>query len=90
MLSIVPMFVCCVCVCVCVQASLTGGLAIVHCTQVCVCVCVCRTLSLTGLALCIVLMFVSSWYYALAAIAIAVCIYKYIEYKGSVCLKSLC
>ena len=48
---------------------------------------VCRILSVTGLALCTVLMFVSSWYYALAAIAVAVCIYKYIEYKGLVCFK---
>ncbi|XP_059170350.1 solute carrier family 12 member 4-like isoform X3 [Physella acuta] len=41
------------------------------------------TLSLVGLSLCIVLMFISSWYYALAALAIAFCIYKYIEYKGA-------
>ncbi|KAK6186052.1 hypothetical protein SNE40_008163 [Patella caerulea] len=41
------------------------------------------TLSLIGLSLCITLMFISSWYYALAAIALAFCIYKYIEYKGA-------
>ncbi|XP_067651294.1 solute carrier family 12 member 4-like isoform X3 [Haliotis asinina] len=41
------------------------------------------TLSLVGLALCITLMFISSWYYALTAIALACCIYKYIEYKGA-------
>ncbi|KAK3086861.1 hypothetical protein FSP39_024489, partial [Pinctada imbricata] len=41
------------------------------------------TLSLVGLALCITLMFISSWYYALGAIALAFCIYKYIEYKGA-------
>ncbi|XP_064611354.1 solute carrier family 12 member 4-like isoform X2 [Liolophura sinensis] len=41
------------------------------------------TLSLLGLAMCIALMFISSWYYALLAIALAVCIYKYIEYKGA-------
>ncbi|XP_041376452.1 solute carrier family 12 member 4-like isoform X1 [Gigantopelta aegis] len=41
------------------------------------------TLSLLGLSLCITLMFISSWYYALAAIALAFCIYKYIEYKGA-------
>ena len=75
-----------VCVCVCRLLSLVDWLLCI----VPMFVCVCRTLSLTGLALCIVLMFVSSWYYALAAIAVAVCIYKYIEYKGSVCLKSLC
>ncbi|VDI47647.1 solute carrier family 12 (potassium/chloride transporter), member 4/5/6, partial [Mytilus galloprovincialis] len=41
------------------------------------------TLSLLGLALCITLMFISSWYYALTAIVIAALIYKYIEYKGA-------
>lgn len=40
-------------------------------------------LSLLGLALCVTLMFISSWYYALVAIGVAVCIYKYIEYKGA-------
>ena len=41
-----------------------------------------RALSLFGVALCLVIMFISSWYYALVAIAIAAGIYKYIEYKG--------
>ncbi|XP_064639994.1 solute carrier family 12 member 4-like isoform X3 [Lineus longissimus] len=41
------------------------------------------TLSLIGLGLCIALMFISSWYYALAALVLALCIYKYIEYKGA-------
>ncbi|XP_041375746.1 solute carrier family 12 member 4-like [Gigantopelta aegis] len=41
------------------------------------------TLSLLGLTLCVTMMFISSWYYALAAIALAICIYKYIEYKGA-------
>lgn len=50
-------------------------------TRVCVCVCP-RTLSFLGMSLCLSLMFVSSWYYALVAIVIAGCIYKYIEYKG--------
>ena len=40
-------------------------------------------LSLLGLALCITLMFISSWYYALTAICVAAIIYKYIEYKGA-------
>eukprot|EP00118_Oscarella_pearsei_P002328 m.10248 g.10248 ORF g.10248 m.10248 type:complete len:1083 (+) comp22073_c0_seq3:74-3322(+) len=40
-------------------------------------------LSSIGLCLCVVLMFVSSWYYALAAIALAIIIYKYIEYRGA-------
>ena len=34
--------------------------------------------------MCAALMFISSWYYALAAIGIAIGIYKYIEYKGYV------
>lgn len=41
------------------------------------------SLSLLGVALCLVVMFLSSWYYALAAMAIAGCIYKYIEYRGA-------
>lgn len=43
-----------------------------------------RTLSFLGMSLCLSLMFVSSWYYALVAIVIAGCIYKYIEYRGYV------
>uniref|UniRef100_H3CLG6 Solute carrier family 12 member 7a n=1 Tax=Tetraodon nigroviridis TaxID=99883 RepID=H3CLG6_TETNG len=42
------------------------------------------TLSFLGMSLCLSLMFVSSWYYALVSIVIAGCIYKYIEYKGAV------
>lgn len=41
-----------------------------------------RSLSLFGVALCVALMFISSWYYAMGAFAIAISIYKYIEYKG--------
>ena len=41
-----------------------------------------RLLSLFGVGLCLAIMFISSWYYALVAIAIAAGIYKYIEYKG--------
>ncbi|CAH1779571.1 unnamed protein product [Owenia fusiformis] len=41
------------------------------------------TLSMLGIGLCLVIMFISSWYYALVAIAIAMGIYKYIEYKGA-------
>ncbi|RWS14149.1 solute carrier family 12 member 6-like isoform X2, partial [Dinothrombium tinctorium] len=41
------------------------------------------TLSLTGVFLCLFVMFISSWYYALAAMIIAGCIYKYIEYRGA-------
>uniref|UniRef100_A0A2I9LPR0 Solute carrier family 12 member 4 n=1 Tax=Centruroides hentzi TaxID=88313 RepID=A0A2I9LPR0_9SCOR len=41
------------------------------------------SLSLLGVALCLVVMFLSSWYYALAAMVIAGCIYKYIEYRGA-------
>ena len=40
------------------------------------------TTSLLGALLCLVLMFLVSWYYALVAIVIAALIYKYIEYRG--------
>ncbi|XP_071347801.1 solute carrier family 12 member 7-like isoform X2 [Trachinotus anak] len=42
------------------------------------------TLSFLGMSLCLSLMFISSWYYALVAMVIAGCIYKYIEYRGAV------
>ena len=38
--------------------------------------------SLFGVALCLVIMFISSWYYAIGALIIALGIYKYIEFKG--------
>ncbi|CAF98841.1 unnamed protein product, partial [Tetraodon nigroviridis] len=41
------------------------------------------TLSFLGMSLCLALMFISSWYYAIVAMAIASCIYKYIEYRGA-------
>ncbi|XP_003744033.1 solute carrier family 12 member 6 [Galendromus occidentalis] len=41
------------------------------------------SLSLVGALLCLVVMFLSSWYYALAAMAIAGIVYKYIEYRGA-------
>ncbi|XP_077393202.1 solute carrier family 12 member 7-like isoform X2 [Festucalex cinctus] len=41
------------------------------------------TLSFLGMSLCLSLMFISSWYYALVAMMIAGCIYKYIEYRGA-------
>ncbi|XP_062872288.1 solute carrier family 12 member 7-like [Trichomycterus rosablanca] len=41
------------------------------------------SLSLLGMTLCLSLMFISSWYYALVALLIAGCIYKYIEYRGA-------
>uniref|UniRef100_A0A8C2FHN2 Solute carrier family 12 member 7 n=1 Tax=Cyprinus carpio TaxID=7962 RepID=A0A8C2FHN2_CYPCA len=41
------------------------------------------TLSFLGMSLCLALMFISSWYYALVAMLIAGCIYKYIEYRGA-------
>lgn len=44
--------------------------------------CVRRTLSFLGMSLCLALMFICSWYYALSAMLIAGCIYKYIEYRG--------
>ncbi|KAG8596486.1 hypothetical protein GDO81_001925 [Engystomops pustulosus] len=41
------------------------------------------TLSFLGMALCLALMFISSWYYALISMVIAGMIYKYIEYHGA-------
>ncbi|XP_030629201.1 solute carrier family 12 member 7-like [Chanos chanos] len=41
------------------------------------------TLSFLGMSLCLSLMFVSSWYYALVVMVIAGCLYKYIEYRGA-------
>ncbi|CAL7949519.1 unnamed protein product [Xylocopa violacea] len=41
------------------------------------------SLSFLGLSLCIAIMFMTSWYYALLAMGMAGCIYKYIEYRGA-------
>ena len=41
-----------------------------------------RSLSLVGVVMCLAVMFMSSWYYALVAMGIAGVIYKYIEYRG--------
>nr|XP_037867149.1 solute carrier family 12 member 4 isoform X4 [Bombyx mori] len=41
------------------------------------------SLSLAGLTLCISIMFMTSWFYALIAIGMAGLIYKYIEYRGA-------
>ncbi|XP_067651390.1 solute carrier family 12 member 6-like [Haliotis asinina] len=41
------------------------------------------SLSLMGLGLCLSLMFISSWYYALIAMVLACAVYKYVEYKGA-------
>ncbi|XP_044290246.1 solute carrier family 12 member 4 isoform X1 [Varanus komodoensis] len=40
-------------------------------------------LSFLGMSICLALMFISSWYYALVAMFIAGMIYKYIEYQGA-------
>ncbi|KAG8563439.1 hypothetical protein GDO81_016077 [Engystomops pustulosus] len=40
-------------------------------------------LSFLGMSICLALMFISSWYYALVAMLIAGIIYKYIEYQGA-------
>ncbi|CAM4750181.1 unnamed protein product [Rotaria magnacalcarata] len=40
-------------------------------------------LSLMGVLLCISIMFIASWYFALVAMVIAIVIYKFIEYKGA-------
>ncbi|XP_055916660.1 solute carrier family 12 member 6 isoform X2 [Eupeodes corollae] len=41
------------------------------------------SLSLIGLTLCISVMFMTSWYFALIAMGMAIVIYKYIEYRGA-------
>lgn len=41
-----------------------------------------RALSFLGMSMCLALMFISSWYYAIVAMGIAGMIYKYIEYQG--------
>uniref|UniRef100_A0A8C9PVV1 Solute carrier family 12 member 6 n=1 Tax=Spermophilus dauricus TaxID=99837 RepID=A0A8C9PVV1_SPEDA len=40
-------------------------------------------LSFIGMSICLALMFISSWYYAIVAMVIAGMIYKYIEYQGA-------
>uniref|UniRef100_A0A8D0CF37 Solute carrier family 12 member 5a n=1 Tax=Scleropages formosus TaxID=113540 RepID=A0A8D0CF37_SCLFO len=40
-------------------------------------------LSFLGMSLCLSLMFICSWYYAIVAMVIASCIYKYIEFRGA-------
>ncbi|XP_041946681.1 solute carrier family 12 member 5 isoform X1 [Alosa sapidissima] len=40
-------------------------------------------LSFLGMSLCLALMFICSWYYAIVAMVIAGCIYKYIEFRGA-------
>ncbi|XP_031562034.1 solute carrier family 12 member 6-like [Actinia tenebrosa] len=39
--------------------------------------------SFLGVCLCVALMFISSWYYALVAMIIAAAVYKYIEFQGA-------
>ncbi|XP_069099626.1 solute carrier family 12 member 5 [Pleurodeles waltl] len=41
------------------------------------------SLSFLGMSLCLSLMFICSWYYALVAMLVAGLIYKYIEYRGA-------
>ncbi|CAF0972172.1 unnamed protein product [Adineta ricciae] len=41
------------------------------------------SLSFAGVCLCIAIMFIASWYFALVAMLIAIVIYKFIEYKGA-------
>lgn len=41
------------------------------------------SLSLIGLTLCMSIMFMTSWYFALIAMGLAVLVYKYIEYRGA-------
>lgn len=41
------------------------------------------SLSVLGVVMCVAVMFMSSWYFALIAMAIAGIVYKYIEYRGA-------
>ena len=41
-----------------------------------------RSLSLLGVVMCVAVMFMTSWYFALIAMFIAGIVYKYIEYRG--------
>lgn len=41
------------------------------------------SLSFIGLSLCVTIMFMTSWYFALIAMGMAVVIYKYIEFRGA-------
>ncbi len=41
------------------------------------------SISLIGIFLCLLVMFLSSWFYTLCAMALAAFIYKYIEYRGA-------
>ncbi|KAG5848713.1 hypothetical protein ANANG_G00102300 [Anguilla anguilla] len=41
------------------------------------------SLSFVGMSMCLALMFMSSWYYAIVTMGIAGMIYKYIEYQGA-------
>lgn len=40
------------------------------------------------MVICLALMFISSWYYAIVAMVIAGMIYKYIEYHGYVAMRT--
>lgn len=60
-----------------------------HTDLCCWCLSVFRSLSFLGMTICLALMFISSWYYAIVAIVIAGMIYKYIEYHGYVAMYSL-
>lgn len=41
------------------------------------------TLSMTGALLCLMIMFISAWHFAIIAILIGAVVYKYIEYAGA-------
>ena len=40
------------------------------------------SLSLLGVVLCLSIMFIIKWYYAIVAIILGVFVYKYVEWKG--------
>ena len=65
-----------------------GGVAVPPqqlCVSVCVCVCgVRRAVSLCGSVLCVALLFLTCWFYALPALCMAAMLYKYVQFCGSV------
>ena len=75
----------CVCVCLYVCMSVCVYVRLSVCMSVCVCVCgVRRAVSLCGSVLCVALLFLTCWFYALPALCMAAMLYKYVQFCGSV------
>lgn len=70
--------------CLCSSLSLTAEdhITTFFLSTIVRCAVSCRALSFLGMSLCLSLMFICSWFYAIIAMGIATCIYKYIEFCG--------